>query len=111
MANTFKNAVKIDVSTGKSTIYTSPASTTSTVIGFSVANKYASEIKISATLYDVSTGTEVYLIKDAPSPVGSTIVIVGGDQKVVLEPGDYITVFSDYNNSADAILSILQITT
>lgn len=109
MANTFKNAVKIDVTTSASTIYISPALTTSTVIGFSISNKYSTDITVSATLVDSSTSTEIYLVKDAPVPKGSAIVIIGGDQKVVLEPGDYITVSASQSNSADAVLSILQI--
>ena len=52
----------------------------------------------------------VFLIKDAPIPVGGTLVPIGGDQKVVLQATDVIKVQSDTANSADTILSILEIT-
>jgi hypothetical protein len=52
----------------------------------------------------------VFIIKDAPVPVGSSLVVVGGDQKVVLEPGDTVKVTSNTALSADAIVSVLEIT-
>jgi len=52
----------------------------------------------------------VYMVKDAPVPAGSTVVVVGGDQKVVMEPGDEVVVTSDTAASADVILSHLDIT-
>ncbi len=50
------------------------------------------------------------MVKDAPVPVGGTLVVVGGDQKLVMEPGDTVTVESDTASSADVILSHLDIT-
>ena len=37
-------------------------------------------------------------------------MVVGGDQKVVMEPGDVFTVTSDTASSADVVLSHLDIT-
>jgi len=37
-------------------------------------------------------------------------VVIGGDQKVVMEPGDAIKVTSDTAASADVVLSHLDIT-
>ena len=51
-----------------------------------------------------------FLKPDAPIPVGGSLVVVGGDQKVVLEPGDAIKVTSDTASSADVVLSHLDIT-
>jgi len=50
------------------------------------------------------------LIKAAPVPVGGTLVVVGGDQKVVMEPGDALKVVSDTASSADVVMSHLDIT-
>ena len=59
-----------------------------------------------------TSGSEdsVYLVKDAPIPVGGSLVVIGGDQKVVLEPGDRIKVTSNTASSADVVLSHLDIT-
>jgi hypothetical protein len=50
------------------------------------------------------------LIKEAPVPSGGSIVIIGGDQKVVLEVGDSIKIKSDTAASVDVVMSILEIT-
>ena len=85
-----------------------------TVIGLSVANSVSRQILVSVK-HNGSGRTSgavdnVHLVKDAPIPVGGALVGVGGDQKVVMEPGDTITVQSDTASSADVHLSHLDIT-
>jgi hypothetical protein len=41
---------------------------------------------------------------------GSSNVLVGGEQKLVLEAGDFLSVTSSLANSADVIVSVLEIT-
>tara|TARA_X000001382_G_scaffold121226_2_gene103351 strand:+ start:518 stop:847 length:330 start_codon:yes stop_codon:yes gene_type:complete len=108
MANTFKVVTDTAVGTSPATIYTCPSATQTTVIGLTVANIVTSQILISVQLEN-NDGDNVYLIKDAPVPVGSAIVPVGGDQKVVLEASDILKVTSDTATSADVTLSILEI--
>lgn len=114
MANTFKSKTDTAIGTTAATVYTCPASTQTTIIGLTVANIVTSQIDIDVQL-DASTRTSgaqdsVYIIKDAPIPVGSSLVVVGGEQKVVLEPGDTIKVTSNTASSVDAIVSVLEIT-
>ena len=114
MANSFKSKTDTAVGTSPATIYTCPSSTETTIIGLTVANIHTSQIEIDVQL-DASTRTSgaqdsVYLIKDAPIPVGSSLIAVGGEQKVVLEPGDTIKVTSNTASSADVAMSILEIT-
>lgn len=104
MANAFKNYASASVTT-QTTVYTAPSATQSTVIGMSVANTSASLATISVQV--TMGGTTVYLIKNAPVPVGGAMVPVGGDQKVVLEAGDAIKVTSD--QTVDVLLSALEI--
>jgi hypothetical protein len=54
-------------------------------------------------------GDNIYLIKAAPVPVGSSLVVVGGEQKVVLNASDVLKVTSNTASSADVALSILEI--
>ena len=79
---------------------------TGTVIGLSIANTTAANITISAVL-NKNGGSSAYIVKDATVLSGGTIVIVGGDQKVVLEEGDSITAYCSAVNSADAVISYL----
>ena len=51
----------------------------------------------------------VYILKDAPVPVGGGQVPVGGDQKVVLETGDKLRVRASQASACDAIVSYLEI--
>jgi hypothetical protein len=109
MANTFKNSISGSIGVAETTVYTTPVSATTTVIGISVANIETSNISVNVKVYDDSTSTDVFLIKDALIPPGSNLVLVGGEQKVVLEPLDYLTLQSSAAASADIVVSVLEI--
>jgi hypothetical protein len=109
MANTFKSTISTSVGTSLTTIYTAPASTTTTVIGLSVANTTANGITVSVKLAK-SGGGEAFIVKEAPVLGGSSLIAVGGDQKLVVQQGDSIKVQSSAATSADAIISILELT-
>ena len=68
------------------------------------------DVKIESDTSDTETNANVFVIKDAPIPAGGTLVPVGGDQKIVLQATDVLKVQSDTANSADTVLSILEIT-
>jgi hypothetical protein len=110
MANSFKRKLSRSIGTSLTAVgsYTVGAATEVTVIGLAVANTSASQVLVDATLNDGSNDT--YLIKEAPVPSGGSIVIIGGDQKVVLEVGDSIKIKSDTAASVDVVMSILEIT-
>lgn len=107
MASTFKNAVSAAVGTTLVDIYTAPALTSTTIIGLSVAN--VNTVAITASVKLTKGATVVYLIKDAPISLGGSLVVVGGDQKIVLMTGDKISVISSVAASADVIVSYLEV--
>lgn len=114
MANAFLSETDTGIGTSPATVFTCPSATQTTIIGLSVANIQTSQILVDVQL-DASgrtSGAEdsVYLVKAAPIPVGGALVVIGGDQKVVMEPGDAIKVTSDTAASADVVLSHLDIT-
>ena len=109
MANTFKNSISGSIGVTETTVYTTPALTTSTVIGISVANVESSNISVSVKIYDSSASTDVFLVKNALISPASNLVLVGGEQKVVLEPADYLTLESSVADSADIVVSVLEI--
>jgi len=110
MANAFKNKTQRQIGTSLTAIesYTVAGSTETTIIGLTISNTTTSVIEVDATLNDGSN--DFYIVKNAPVPAGGALVAVGGDQKVVLMPGDSIKVKSDTATSADVIMSILEIT-
>lgn len=115
MANNFKSETAVNIGTTETTVYTCPASTQTTVIGLSLANVSATDpvyvtVYLDATSRTSGAEDKAALIKSAPVYIGGCLVLFGGDQKLVLEPGDTIKVVSNTASSIDAVLSHLEIT-
>jgi hypothetical protein len=108
MANLFKSFPSKNVGTAASSVYTCPAATQTTIIGLSMANTTSSPITTDA--YITRSAVNYYLIEGATVPVGSALVIVGGDQKVVMQTGDVLYVLNSVASSGDAFCSLLEIT-
>lgn len=107
MANTFKSYPVKDVGTSAATVYTCPSSTQTTVIGMSMANTTTANITTDA--YITRSAVDYYLIKGAVVPAGGTLIIVGGDQKVVMQDGDVLKVVNSAAASGDVMASLLEI--
>ena len=109
MANTFKlktlDGSAIAANTA-STVYTSPAATTTIVLGLTLANITAATIYVTV-LIDNADGDNINFLKSVPIPTGSSIEVMAGN-KVNLETGDIIKVKSDVANSLDTCLSIME---
>lgn len=110
MANTFINRISGSIGTTETTIYTAPVSTTTTVIGVSVSSRVQSNISVDVKLVESGGANTAYLCTGSLIPPGSNIILVGGEQKVVMESGDYLTLRSNVASSADIIVSALEIT-
>ncbi len=100
MANTFKNYRSNGITT-QTTVFTGPAGTQTTVIGMSVANTGNDTATVSIKLGDT------HISKNIEVPVGSSLVVIGGNQKLVVMADDTISVTSDI--VVDAIISALEI--
>ena len=111
MANAFKTftAQNIDTSSGKATLYTCPSSTETTIIGLNIANILTVSITVTVELLDGGS-TITHVVKDAIVPVGSSLVAVGGPQKIVMNATDVLKVYGSQADSCDAVLSVLEIT-
>ena len=109
MANTFKLKTKANVGVTTVGIYTAPAATTTVVIGITMANTSGSGVNVGVGITRAGTTEDVKLLKNAPSPQGSSLEFMAGN-KIVLEATDTVTVDSDTNNSIDAALTIMEIT-
>ena len=110
MANTFyrklsRNTGNVATAVGN---YTVGSGNTAIVLGLTVCNTTGSAVNTDVEIYDVSTNS-TYLVKDAPIPGGGSLVVVGGDQKLVLQAGDAVRVVSSTTSSLDVIMSIMEI--
>lgn len=108
MANSFKNYTQAAVGTSPTTIYTAGASVTTTLIGMTVANLLTTTI--TANVIITSSGSDFYMVKKVEIEPGNSLVAIGGNQKIILEPNDSIKVSTSDSSSADVILSLLEIT-
>jgi hypothetical protein len=110
MANFFRNSITGSIGTTGVITYQTPTATTTTVIGLNVANVATQNISVSVMARDSSLNKTVYLVKDAIIVQGSTAVLIGGEQKIVLEANDFLSVTSSLASSADVIISVLELT-
>ena len=109
MANAFKNRTLRAVGTSPVDVGAVVAgSTETTLIGMTLANITSGVISVTATLNDGTNTT--HIVKDAPIPTGGSLILLGGDQKVVLMTGDKIIITSNTASSCDVIMSFLEIT-
>ena len=107
MANTFKRYTSNSIGTSLETVYTVPASTTTVMIGGVVSNVSVATVNITVTA--TTSSTVINLIgEDTPVPAGTALSFIDG--KIVLETGDIVKVKSSAAASADAHLSIMEIT-
>ena len=113
MANTFKLKTKAGIDASLVDVYTVPSSTTTVVIGLTIANikgaSVTADAKIISDTSDSETNADVYLAKDIPLPTGSSVEVMAGN-KIVLQTTDVIKAKSDASGSIDSILSIMEIT-
>jgi hypothetical protein len=110
MANTFRNQTLKAAGITAQNAYAAGAGVQATVIGMTIANITNSPISANVILSGGNITGNVYLVQSATIAPGGALVPVGGDQKLVLEAGDYLQVNTSIASSADVITSILEIT-
>ena len=76
-----------------------------TIIGINLANVTTSAI--TASVYIASGGNNYYIIKNAPIPTGSTLQVIDGGAKFVVQSGDRLYIQSDTASSIDAVVSVV----
>ena len=101
MAQDFDRNIARNVGTSASTIFT--ADSDDAVVGINVANVTTSQIKVS--VFVTVSSNDHFLVKDAPIPASSSLQILDGGAKFVLQSGDALKVQSDTASSCDVWLS------
>lgn len=108
MANTFLRKVSNGIGNVVTAVgsYTVAANTGAVVIGLTVANTSNVEVLANVSIYNGIN--DYYLVNLAPIPAEGSLVLIGGDQKAVLQANDSIRVSSTVNNSVDVIMTLLE---
>ena len=114
MANTFKSVTSGSIGTTLVTVYTCPASTTAIVLGASMANTATNPIGGSIKLAKNGSSAgqdDVFVVKAAPVPAGSSIEVMSGNKLVVQHngtAGDILRIESSRASSLDATITVLE---
>ena len=113
MANTFKLKTQQNIGTGSVTVYTVPSNTTSVLIGANLSNTSAGAIGgsliVNTDTDDTETNENVFIVKQAPIPIGSALEVMAGN-KIVFQTTDVVQAQSDTSGSLDVSLSLMEIT-
>ena len=111
MANTFKSSTVRQMGTSATELYTVPSSTTTIILGLTLANTNASARTVSESFIDKSVHTTdlVHLLNEVSIPGDTTLEVFAG-QKIVLMTTDVLKVLASATASIDATLSYMEIT-
>ena len=108
MATNFKNIIAKDVGTQRVAVYTTPAATSTTIIGMNIANLTGSMVDCSVEIGDEASNIG-YLVKDMPIAPNSSMKPIGKGEKIVMDATNVLYVTSNQTDSLDVILIIVEI--
>lgn len=111
MANTFKADTKSSlvtdaVSNSTTNVLTAGGTATLIVLSVLVSNKTGSSANVDLYLL-TNTGDDVYLIRNAPVPAGSSLEMISGS-KIIMESSDVLRARSDTATALDITISYLE---
>lgn len=111
MANTFKTNTKSSLVTAtitdpSATVVTVGSTATLIVLSVMASNKTSTSANVDVYL-DRNTGDDVYLIRNAPVPAGSTLELITGN-KIILQSSDKLQARADIGTALDITVSYLE---
>ena len=109
MANTFKSDTKSNVVTAVITdntavVVTAGGSSTLVLLSVLLSNKVAASTDVD--VYLESGGDDVYLLRNAPVPAGSSLEVISGS-KIIMEANDKLRIRAGTASAIDATVSYL----
>ena len=117
MANDFKRFCTPDISnSSNTTIYAVPAGAGSSalesiVIGITMCNKSSAGITASVFLDNEDGTNDVFIVKDASIPAGSSLEIMSGNKLVLMNDGsnaDNLEAIASAASALDVTVSVLE---
>jgi len=109
MTTVFKNVLSPSIGTTPTTILTSNASATTTVIGLSVTNTTSELSLVSIQLHDTIANTTAYYISNVLVPSYQSFRVVTNGEKLILGPSTTVTITASVANSLDVVMSWVEI--
>ncbi len=86
--------------------YTVGSNVGAIAIGISITNTTVNAVTANVSIYNGVR--DIYLVKNAPILPNSTLIPVGGDQKIVMQPNDQLRVQSSSTYGLDVQMNIME---
>ena len=114
MAQDFERAVakdsSSDINIGTTARAVFDCDSDDAIVGIRMANVITSQITVDCFVRTAAAGgsyLDVYLIKNAPIPSGSSLELIDGGSKIVLQNGDQLFVKSNTDASLNCYVSFV----
>ena len=113
MAQDFERAVAkdstSDINIGTTARAVFDSDSDDAIVGIRMANVLTSQITVDCFVRTAAGGSDldVYLIKNAPIPSGSSLELIDGGSKIVLQNGDQLFVQSNTDASLNCYVSFV----
>ena len=101
MAQNFRRYTLSGVGTSSTSI--AAADTYDTIIGIRLANVTSNMVLADVYINDATNN--IYIVKEAPIPAGSSLELIDGASKIIMQSGDQLFVQSDTASSLDVWIS------
>jgi len=111
MANAYKNAKSVSLTTSLADIYTCPATTEAIVLGIQITNIDGTNAADATVAWTDSSDTDAvtYLIKSSEVAAGEAISAMAPEFKLVLETGDKIQAMASAASDLCISVSVLEV--
>lgn len=102
---TFNSTFSKSIGSTATIIRTTDTGYTDTIIGLSLTNTTLGNIIASAFI--TRNSENYYLVQGTTIVAGGALVVVGADQKIILQAGDVLNVVSNTDTSIDVVMSFI----
>ena len=104
MAQDFERTITKDIDASLADIRAT-SNSDDAIVGIRLANTTTSQIEVDVAVTDNSNNVVGYVIKNAPIPAGSSLELIDGGSKIVLQSGDKLRAKSNATDSLDVVVS------
>ena len=104
MAQDFERTITKDIDASLADIRAT-SNSDDAIVGIRLANTTTSQIEVDVAITDNSDNVTAYIIKNAPIPAGSSLELIDGGSKIVLQSGDKLRAKSNATDSLDVVVS------
>ena len=87
MAQDFERTITKDIDASLADIRAT-ANSDDAIVGIRLANTHTAQISVDVVVADNSDNITAYIVKEAPLPVGSSLELIDGGSKIILQSGD-----------------------